>query len=58
MKRTKSKKVALSRETLLSLEGNRPHIAGGGAIKCTVQVCPPDNPSYNPCTVGCTTSCL
>jgi hypothetical protein len=58
MKRITSKKIALTRETLLSLERNLPHIAGGGKIQCSVRICPPDNASENPCSAGCTVSCV
>jgi hypothetical protein len=58
MNRKKPKTMALSRETLHSLDPHLGKVAGGGGIKCSVQLCPETMvPSQVPCSAGCSVSC-
>jgi hypothetical protein len=58
MNRKKPKAMALSRETLHSLDPQLARVAGGGGIICSERLCPPTVvPSAYPCTAGCSQSC-
>jgi hypothetical protein len=58
MNRKKTTTIALSRETLHSLEAPLAQVAGGTKNPCSVRFCPQTPiPSEVPCTANCSLSC-
>ena len=58
MNRKKPTTIALSRETLHSLEAPLDKVAGGIKVPCSERICPQTQPpSQVPCTANCSVSC-